>query len=45
MDNTNPDWVWYGAGIIALVAAGVYYSLMKSSKQDMMFRLSKNNGN
>lgn len=27
MDYANPDWVWYLAGIIGLVAAGAYYSL------------------
>ncbi|MCK4978022.1 MAG: MFS transporter [Anaerolineales bacterium] len=27
MDNANPDWVWYMAGIIGLVAAGAYYGL------------------
>ena len=24
MDNTDPRWVWYGAGIIGLVAAGAF---------------------
>ncbi len=27
MDNFNPDWVWYLAGIIGLIAAGAYYWL------------------
>ena len=27
MDNANPDWVWYMAGIVGLVAAGAYYGL------------------
>ena len=27
MDNLNPNWVWYGAGILGLVAAAAYYSL------------------
>ena len=27
MDNTDPRWVWYGAGVIGLVAAGAYYLL------------------
>jgi MFS family permease len=27
MDNLDPDWVWYGAGILGVVAAGAYYML------------------
>jgi MFS family permease len=27
MDNTNPDWVWYLAGIVGLLAAGGFYWL------------------
>lgn len=27
MDNYNPDWVWYLAGILGVVAAGAYYFL------------------
>lgn len=27
MDNANSNWVWYGAGLIGLVAAGVFYLL------------------
>ena len=29
MDNLNPNWVWYGAGILGLIAAGGYYMLEK----------------
>ena len=27
MDNLNPNWLWYGAGILGLFAAGGYYML------------------
>lgn len=27
MDNLDPRWVWYGAGLIGLVAAAAYYAL------------------
>jgi MFS family permease len=27
MDNADPRWVWYGAGLVGLVAAGAYYLL------------------
>lgn len=27
MDNADPRWVWYGAGLLGLVAAGVFYLL------------------
>jgi MFS family permease len=27
MDNTDPRWVWYAAGIIALVSAAAFYAL------------------
>jgi hypothetical protein len=27
MDNTDPRWVWYSGGILALIAAAVYYLL------------------
>jgi MFS family permease len=27
MDNFDPDWVWYGAGILGFAAAGAYYLL------------------
>lgn len=27
MDNADPRWVWYAAGIIGLIAAGAYYLL------------------
>ena len=29
MDNTNPDWVWYLAGIVGLLAAGGFYWLQR----------------
>lgn len=27
MDNANPDWVWYSAGFVGLLAAGAYFFL------------------
>lgn len=27
MDNFNPDWVWYSAGFVGLLAAGAYFLL------------------
>lgn len=33
MDNFNPDWVWYLAGIVGVVAAGAFYWLEWRSKQ------------
>jgi MFS family permease len=27
MDNVDPRWVWYGAGLVGLVASGAYYLL------------------
>jgi MFS family permease len=32
MDNFNPAWVWYCAGILALVSAGGYYLLLAGVK-------------
>ena len=29
MDNTNPDWVWYLAGMVGLVATGGFYWLQR----------------
>lgn len=31
MDNYNPNWVWYGAGIFMLMAAGIFTSLQNRS--------------
>jgi MFS family permease len=42
MDNMNPAWVWYSAGIIAIISALSYYILMSRSKKDMKFRLGAN---
>jgi MFS family permease len=33
MDNYNPDWVWYAAGIISAVAAAGYYLLYLATKE------------
>jgi len=33
MDNYNPNWVWYGAGILMLVSAGIFTSLQNRSGQ------------
>lgn len=30
MDNANPDWVWYAAGIIGIVAAAAFYLLQRA---------------
>lgn len=37
MDNYNPNWVWYGAGIFMLVAGGIFASLQirSSSRFDL----------
>jgi MFS family permease len=33
MDNYNPDWVWYAAGIISAIAAAGYYLLYLATKE------------
>lgn len=33
MDNYNPDWVWYAAGILSAVAAAGYYILYLTTKE------------
>jgi MFS family permease len=33
MDNNNPDWVWYAAGIISAIAAAGYYLLYLATKE------------
>ncbi len=33
MDNYNPNWVWYGAGIFMLGAAGIYTALQNRSSK------------
>ena len=37
MDNYNPNWVWYGAGIFMLISAGIftYLQLKSSSRFDL----------
>jgi MFS family permease len=33
MDNYNPDWVWYAAGIISAAAAAGYFALYLATKE------------
>lgn len=33
MDNYNPDWIWYAAGIISAVAAAGYFALHLATKE------------
>ena len=40
MDNIDPGWVWYGAGAMALIAAGAYSLLLAGSKMRVRLQLS-----